>query len=56
MIAFRKLDIEVLGLIENMSYFTDDSGKDHYIFGTGNIDNFSEKARRRIDFKLTNLT
>ena len=33
LIAFRKLDIEVLGLIENMSYFTDDSGKDHYIFG-----------------------
>ena len=32
LIAFRKLDIEVLGLIENMSYFTDDSGKDHYIF------------------------
>jgi ATPases involved in chromosome partitioning len=43
LIAFRKLDIEVLGLIENMSYFTDDSGKDHYIFGRGNIDDFSEK-------------
>ena len=43
LIAFRKLDIEVLGLIENMSYFTDDSGKDHYIFGKGNIDDFSEK-------------
>tara|TARA_B100002052_G_scaffold281298_1_gene290209 strand:- start:448 stop:981 length:534 start_codon:yes stop_codon:yes gene_type:complete len=43
LIAFRKLDIEVLGLIENMSYFTDDSGKDHYIFGEGNIDDFSEK-------------
>ena len=43
LIAFRKLDIEVLGLIENMSYFTDDSGKDHYIFGTGNIEDFSEK-------------
>ena len=26
-----------------MSYFTDDSGKDHYIFGKGNIDDFSEK-------------
>ena len=43
LIAFRKLDIEVLGLIENMSYFTDDSGKDHYIFGKGNIVDFSEK-------------
>ena len=29
--------------IRDRSYFTDDSGKDHYIFGKGNIDDFSEK-------------
>ena len=44
LIAFRKLDIEVFGLIQNMSYFTcNDCNKDHYIFGEGNTDDFSEK-------------
>jgi len=44
LLAFRKLDIEVLGLIENMSYFNcADCGKDHYIFGEGNMESFCEK-------------
>ena len=29
----KKLDVEILGLIENMAYFEDEAGKKNYIFG-----------------------
>lgn len=32
---FQQLDIDVLGLIENMSYFVGDDGKEYDIFGRG---------------------
>lgn len=32
---FRQLDIEVLGVVENMSYFIGDDGKEYDIFGRG---------------------
>ena len=42
--AFKKLDISIFGLIENMSYFTcDNCDKDHYLFGEGNIQKFTKK-------------
>lgn len=40
---FEKMEIPVLGLVENMSYFEDpSSGKKNYIFGKGNIEEVSE--------------
>jgi ATP-binding protein involved in chromosome partitioning len=30
---FKKLDVRILGVIENMSYFQCDCGKKHFIFG-----------------------
>lgn len=32
---FRKLNVPVLGVIENMSWFEDDSGQKHRLFGEG---------------------
>jgi len=34
-VMFQKLDIPILGVIENMSYFTDPSGTQHRLFGEG---------------------
>lgn len=33
----QKLDMRILGIIENMAYFMDQLGKKHYIFGQSNI-------------------
>lgn len=41
---FRQLNIEVLGVVENMSYFIGDDGKEYDIFGRGG----AEKMARRI--------
>lgn len=32
---FRKVNVPILGVIENMSWFEDDTGKKHYLFGQG---------------------
>lgn len=32
---FTKLNVKLVGVIENMSYFTDPSGKAHHLFGEG---------------------
>jgi ATP-binding protein involved in chromosome partitioning len=32
---FNKVNVPILGIIENMAYFTDDQGKRHAIFGEG---------------------
>lgn len=40
---FRKLNIDILGLIENMSYFQDDSGKKNYIFGNSQAQEFCQR-------------
>jgi ATP-binding protein involved in chromosome partitioning len=34
---FDKLDIKILGLVDNMSYFTGDDGKKYKIFGEGGV-------------------
>ena len=34
---FEKLNVPVLGMIQNMSYFVDESGKKHYIFGQDGV-------------------
>lgn len=33
--AFHKLHVPLLGVVENMSYFTDPSGTNHHLFGEG---------------------
>lgn len=42
---FRQLGVEVLGLVENMSYFIGDDGKEYDIFGRGG----AEAAAGRMD-------
>ena len=58
----EKMDIPVIGLVENYSYFRcPDCGKEHHIFGKSNIDRIAEKhglpvlARLPIDPSLAEL-
>lgn len=40
---FNKMQIPILGIIENMSYFTcDNCNKKHFLFGTGLVENISK--------------
>ena len=32
---FKKVDVPLLGVVENMSYFIDSAGQRHDLFGTG---------------------
>lgn len=41
---FKKLHVPILGIVENMSYFEDDSGKKNYVFGTGNVAEFAKNS------------
>ena len=34
---FDKLGVKILGLVDNMSYFTGDDGKKYKIFGEGGV-------------------
>ena len=34
-LMFDKVEVPVLGVIENMSYYTDDDGRRHHVFGSG---------------------
>lgn len=46
---YRKLNIPILGIIENMSYFkAPDTGKIYYIFGQGKV--LQEAQKQKIDF------
>jgi len=40
---WEKVRIPVLGVIENMSYFLDETGKKHEIFGSGGGEKFAQK-------------
>ena len=40
---FRQLDIELLGLVENMSYFIGDDGKEYDIFGRGGAEMLAQQ-------------
>ena len=40
---FKKTNIPILGIIENMAYFEDDNKKRHYPFGQLNLDEFAIK-------------
>jgi len=41
---FRQLNVEVLGLVENMSYFIGDDGKEYDIFGKGGAQMLAQQA------------
>ncbi len=41
---FRQLQIEVLGLVENMSYFIGDDGKEYDIFGRGGAEMLAQQT------------
>jgi ATP-binding protein involved in chromosome partitioning len=38
---FRKVGVNIFGIVENMSYFEDDAGKKNYIFGQGGARKFA---------------
>ena len=42
----EKVDLEVIGVIENMSWFTGDDGKRYELFGAGGGEELAERARR----------
>lgn len=42
---FKKLNIPVIGIVENMSYYEDDSGKKHFIFGKDGAEKLASKFR-----------
>ena len=42
----QKVNLEVKGVIENMSWFTGDDGKRYELFGAGGGDELAERARR----------
>lgn len=46
--CFEKLDVKILGLIENMSYFTQNDGSKSYIFGKSNLEDLVKM--KNIDF------
>ncbi|MEO0514167.1 MAG: Mrp/NBP35 family ATP-binding protein [Planctomycetota bacterium] len=41
---FRQLNVEVLGLVENMSYFIGDDGKEYDIFGKGGAEMLAQQT------------
>ena len=44
---FDKLEVKILGLVDNMSFFTGDDGKKHKIFGEGGVKKTSEEFKKR---------
>jgi ATP-binding protein involved in chromosome partitioning len=40
---FQQLDVEVLGIVENMSYFIGDDGKEYDIFGRGGAEQMAQR-------------
>jgi ATP-binding protein involved in chromosome partitioning len=42
---FRKVGVKIFGIVENMSYFQDDSGRKNYIFGEGGVKKFASDER-----------
>jgi ATP-binding protein involved in chromosome partitioning len=40
---FRKVGVKIFGVVENMSYFEDESGKKNYIFGEGGAHKFAKE-------------
>ena len=43
---FDKLGVKILGLIDNMSFFTGDDGKKYKIFGEGGVKKTAEEFQK----------
>ena len=43
---FDKLGVKILGLVDNMSYFTGDDGKKYKIFGEGGVKKTAEQFQK----------
>ena len=43
---FDKLGVKILGLIDNMSFFTGDDGKKYKIFGEGGVKKTADEFKR----------
>ena len=43
---FDKLDVKILGLVDNMSYFKTEDGKKHNIFGEGGVKKTAEEFNK----------
>ena len=43
---FDKLGVKILGLVDNMSYFTGDDGKKYKIFGEGGVKKTAEEFEK----------
>ena len=43
---FDKLGVKILGLIDNMSYFTGDDGKKYPIFGEGGVKKIADEFKK----------
>ena len=43
---FDKLDVKILGLVDNMSYFKGDDGKKYKIFGEGGVKRTAEEFNK----------
>ena len=44
---FDKLGVKILGLVDNMSYFTGDDGKKYKIFGEGGVKRTAEEFKKK---------
>jgi len=44
---FDKLGVKILGLVDNMSYFTGDDGKKYKIFGEGGVKKTAEEFKKK---------
>ena len=45
---FNKTNIKILGVIENMSYFVDEQGQKHFIFGKSNAEDITKKLEIKL--------
>ena len=43
---FDKLGVKILGLVDNMSFFTGDDGKKYKIFGEGGVKKTAEEFKK----------
>ena len=44
---FDKLNVKIIGLVDNMSFFIADDGKKYHIFGEGGVKKTSEEFEKR---------
>ncbi len=53
---YQKLNIDIIGMIQNMSYFLDDNGKKNYIFGQDGVRDLSTKHNIKLLADIPILT